>query len=194
MSDVRIMINPGHDSSIGSNGLPVDSGAVYDDVYECDIVMDVGMMVADYLQAAGISNVTVLQQDNLAGEYPYSYRYSIVGQANMNKVDYVISIHANAAANESANGCEVLVYDYNSPANELAQCIHDQICEALDLEPRGIKERNDLAILKATRMPAVLVELAFLSNDKDREKLCNNKDDFAAAIARGVTDFLLNKE
>ena len=45
-------------------------------------------------------------------------------------------------------------------------------------------------VLKNTNMPAVLVELAFISNEDDEKILRNNQDDFARAIARGVTDYL----
>jgi N-acetylmuramoyl-L-alanine amidase len=38
-------------------------------------------------------------------------------------------------------------------------------------------------------MPAVLVELAFISNEGDEELLRDRQDDFARAIARGVTDY-----
>ena len=47
-----------------------------------------------------------------------------------------------------------------------------------------------LIVLKRTDMPAVLVELAFIDNDEDCELLKSNTDDFAAAVARGVTDYL----
>ena len=38
-------------------------------------------------------------------------------------------------------------------------------------------------------MPAVLVETAFIDNNEDALLLINNADDFAAAIARGITDY-----
>ena len=49
---------------------------------------------------------------------------------------------------------------------------------------------EDLAVLKHTAMPAVLVEMAFIDNEEDCEKLINQQEEFAAAIARGVTDYL----
>ena len=47
-----------------------------------------------------------------------------------------------------------------------------------------------LIVLKHTNMPAVLVETAFISNDDDANLLANNQDDFARAIARGITDYV----
>ena len=53
-----------------------------------------------------------------------------------------------------------------------------------------MKQRNDLAVLKYTDMPAVLVEMGFIDNDFDVVLLENNQDDLARAIARGVTDYM----
>lgn len=192
MSNIRIMINPGHDCSIGSNGMPVDSGAVNDeyDVYECDIAANVGMMVADYLKAAGGYDVFVMQQDNLAGEYSYSYTYSVVGQANLNKMDYFVSIHCNSFTNSAANGTETCIYEYGGEAERLANSIQNEICNTLNTTDRGLKIRKDLCVLSKTRMPAVLVELAFISNEDDVQLLINNQEDFAAAVARGITNYI----
>ncbi|MDD6381759.1 MAG: N-acetylmuramoyl-L-alanine amidase, partial [Selenomonadaceae bacterium] len=44
-------------------------------------------------------------------------------------------------------------------------------------------------VLKYTGMPAVLVELGFISNVGDEELLATRQDDFARAIARGITDY-----
>ena len=59
---------------------------------------------------------------------------------------------------------------------------------------RGIKERGDLIVLKRTDMPAVLVETAFIDNAEDAELLANRQDDFARAIARGITDYMNGEE
>ena len=66
--------------------------------------------------------------------------------------------------------------------------------DSMNTVDRGIKEavpgKNGLYVLTNTDMPAVLVELAFISNEDDEKLLRNNQDDFARAIARGVTDYL----
>ena len=63
----------------------------------------------------------------------------------------------------------------------------------MDTVDRGIKEArpgtNGLYVLTNTDAVAVLVELAFISNADDSRLLENNQDDFARAIARGVTDY-----
>ena len=54
---------------------------------------------------------------------------------------------------------------------------------------RGVKERPNLCVLKNTDMPAVLVELAFIDNEEDCTLLTNEQDNFARAVARGITDY-----
>ena len=54
-----------------------------------------------------------------------------------------------------------------------------------------VKEMPELIVLKHTAMPAVLVEMAFIDNDADAALLTQRSDDFARAIARGVTDWQL---
>ena len=50
-----------------------------------------------------------------------------------------------------------------------------------------------LIVLKHTDMTAVLVETAFIDNDNDALLLINNADDFARAIARGISDYVVHK-
>ena len=72
---------------------------------------------------------------------------------------------------------------------KLATCIQDQIVDALNTVDRGVKANPKLLVLKYPGMPAVLVELGFISNASDEELLATQQDDFARAIARGVTDY-----
>lgn len=76
-----------------------------------------------------------------------------------------------------------------SRAGELAQCIQRRIIDTLHTTDRKVKENPNLCVLENTVMPAVLVEMAFISNDDDAQLLMNNLDDFARAIACGITDF-----
>lgn len=75
----------------------------------------------------------------------------------------------------------------------LASCIQSQLVNALDTTDRGVKIAtpgvNGLYVLTNTDMPAVLVELAFISNSGDEEILANKQDDLARAVARGITDY-----
>lgn len=177
----KIFLNPGH--CIG-----IDSGAVnpIHGVTEAEICRSIGYKVEQYLKNAGCS-VYTLQSNNLCGEYPA--HPNIVATANELGADIFISLHCNAF-NEKANGTECLVFAKGFYAEDLANAIQNQIISSLGTVDRGVKERPDLAVLKGTKMPAVLVEMAFIDNADDCSKLISKQDDFARAIARGVTDYL----
>lgn len=171
---MRAFINFGH----APNGEP-DPGAVSPSgTRESDIAFDVGLMVAEFLEAAG-HQVVVSQSDSLE---------AIVSGANFNQSDVFVSIHCNAAGNHAARGTETFHYYGSAAGRKLATCIQNQIVNSLPVVDRGVKEAG-FYVLKNTDMPSVLVELAFISNEDDEKLLINNKRDFAAAIARGVTDY-----
>ena len=106
--------------------------------------------------------------------------------------DVFISIHCNAC-NGVAQGTEVWHYYGSGEGEKLAQCIQNQIVDALETVDRGVKGAkpgvNGLYVLSNTDAVAVLVELAFIDNESDAALLRERKDDFARAIARGVTDY-----
>lgn len=182
---MKVFLNPGHD-------LKYDSGAVNPNtgMRECDVAAEVGELVKNYLEAVGIE-VRMWQSDNLNWDSDYTDRQdcSVCDCANDWPADFFISIHCNAA-NGNARGTETLIHGDEQASRALAQCIQDQIVDSLDTVDRGLKVRPDLIVLNSTDMPAVLVELAFIDNNLDAELLANNRDDFARAIARGVTDYL----
>ena len=181
---MKCFINPGHD-------LAHDSGAVNPDtgMRECDVAAEIGDLVKGYLEAAGVE-CRLLQSDNLDHDTVYSDRMDVCvcDQANEWPADIFVSIHCNAA-NARAKGTEVEIYNAGGASELLAHCIQDQIVGSLDMVDRGVKEMPWLIVLKHTDMPAVLVETGFIDNPEDADKLTNRRDDFARAIARGITDY-----
>ncbi|MDO4802961.1 MAG: N-acetylmuramoyl-L-alanine amidase [Prevotellaceae bacterium] len=169
---MKVFLNPGHD-------LVLDPGACGHNLKEAEIVHQVGRLVEKYLVAAGVQVVGNVQDDDL---------HLVCFSANQSGADIFISIHCNAAANPLAKGTETFVYDFDSQANKLATLVQKQIVTSLETLNRGVKEAN-FYVLTKTSMPAILVELAFISNEDDAELLKTRADEFAREIARGVTDF-----
>ena len=93
-----------------------------------------------------------------------------------------------------AEGTETWYCAGSNDGKHLAECIQSQIVNHLGTVDRGVKMatpgKNGLYVLTNTDMPAVLVELAFISNEDDEKLLRNEQDEFARAIARGVTDYV----
>lgn len=170
---MKIFINPGHSCNPGE-----DHGACYFGLRECDEAANIGSLVEKYLVAAGCE-VKNFQSDSLA---------EIVNFANNWHADLFVSIHCNAAASPEAQGTETYCFYGSSPGRKLAACIHNQIVTSIPVADRRVKEAG-FYVIKYTSCPAVLVETAFLSNENDASLIVKRADDFARAIARGVTDY-----
>lgn len=188
---MRVFINPGH--------MPgVDPGAVNEPHHESDIALAVGEKLANFLEAAGVE-VTMLQSDNIYGESP-SYK-CVTQEANAWAPDLFLSLHCNASGGDhKARGAEALVYSMNftncvlAATHVLEQLVGTMQTFDEDFPDRGLKERPALAVLHLVSCPAVLLEMAFIDNDKDCSLLTKHIDDIAAAIARGVTDYEVQLE
>lgn len=168
---MKVFINPGHEPTL-------DPGACANGLREADVALAIGKLTAAYLRDAGCE-VKLYQVDGL-GE--------ICEASNSWGSDIFVSIHCNAAENVYANGTETF-YCYGAGAGRiLADCIQRQILRSLPVENRGVCDAG-FAVLRGTTCPAVLVETAFVTNATDAELLKTCQDDFARAIARGVTDF-----
>lgn len=170
---MKVFLNPGH----APNGNP-DPGACGNGLRESDVAASVGSLVQHYLEAAGCTT-KLLQSDSLS---------EISSTANEWGADVFVSIHCNSAATSRAQGTETFSYPYSIAGARLARFIQRQIVASLPVVDRGIKEAN-YHVVRETDMPACLVELAFINNPMDAGLLRNRQDDFARAIARGVTDY-----
>lgn len=170
---MKVTINGGHCPGL-------DSGAVGSTgLQEADVTHDVMRLVMYYLEQVDFEVLTV-QENELK---------DITDASNAFGADLFVSIHCNAAENRSAQGTETF---YGSEQGaKLAQCIQSQIIGSMETVDRGIKDGSHLYVIRNTDCPAVLVELAFISNDLDECMLAdkNKQDGFARAIARGITDY-----
>lgn len=151
---MRICIDAGHGGK--------DSGAVNSNVYEKNIVLNISIMLADILKSKGID--IYLTRNNDIYDSP-----SIKAQkSNKYKADLFVSIHCNSSSNKSANGVECLAYGNNGINEVLASDICNNISKDLGIRNREVKIRPDLTVLNKTNMTAILVELAFLSNENEK--------------------------
>lgn len=165
-----ILINPGHGGSdcgaVGKNGLK-----------EAQVNSNIAKLVQRYLGHKGIESV-IYQQKNSLNE--------VIKVENENVFEFGISIHCNAATDRQANGVEVLYYPTSNKGKELAQLIQTELVKETKLRDRGIKPRSDLGFLKRTKSVCVLVECAFISNEKEEQLLKDNYSMFARGIVKGI--------
>ena len=161
-----------------------DPGACAGGVREKDIALDVAKKIRAHLRAAWYSIILTREQDKFVS------LGNRAAEANMWGADLFVSVHCNSATNAPANGMEVYVHtSRGTDSTRAAHAIYDRLLPASGLKGRGVKAK-DLAVLRETDMPAVLVELAFISNDNDRAKLVSDEwqERAAEAIAAGVME------
>ena len=110
--------------------------------------------------------------------------------SNRNNTDLFVSIHRNAAASSAANGVENFVYINPTPREiQYAQIVLDEIVRAGVQSNRGVK-RGNFAVLRNTRAPAMLLEMGFITNQRDNQLFDQNFDAYAEAITRGILSAL----
>ena len=172
---MKIVIDPGHSG-------PVEPGACAAGVQECEVVLAIAKLLAERLYEENhdvlLTRTGDINTDDLA------LRAEL---ANANQADVFISIHANSADRKTAHGTEVYHYPGSVRGQLLAACIQARLVAELKTADRGVKEAN-FQVLRETDCPAVLVEVAFISNEADRLLLTSYAGQLgvALAIASGV--------
>ena len=181
----KIYIDQGH------NPENPNAGAEGNGLQEQTITYNVGQELANLLRAnpdfevrlsrpspstsLGTSNATSLQ--------------ARVNDANAWGADYFISIHTNASGNSTATGVEAFAYSRPSRGYSLGEDIVKNLSESTGLRNRGMKTRPGLYVLRRTDMPAVLVEIGFITNPNDAALMSGQPDLFARGIYEGILDY-----
>lgn len=112
-----------------------------------------------------------------------------VNAANSWGADYFISLHANASSIESASGSEAFVYSLGSVADGFARAVLTGVTDITGLQNRGVSARPTLYVLRRTRMPAVLVELGFITNPGDAALMSEQPELFARGLYNGIKTY-----
>ena len=176
-----------------------DPGATYFGQYEKNLTLAVQKRVKAKLEAAGYTVVTSRNTDTSVELLERS------ASANKSKADIFVSLHFNAGA-QSANGVETYYYQYYSEypsrinqtyhndaerlkrSSELAQAIQSNVVAQTGSKNNGVK-RETFAVVRETTAPAVLVELGFISNQAEFNKI--NTAAYQEKLAEGVTKGIL---
>lgn len=174
-----VIIDPGHGG--------MDPGAVYKGRQEKDDNLRLALAVGELLSQNGV-DVLYTRTDDV---YDSPYRKAMI--ANESGADYLISFHRNASPIAgNASGVETLVYADRGVAAQMARDINRELA-ALGFRDIGVIERPGLAVLRRSRMPAVLIETGFIDNDADNLKFDEEFEEIATAISNGILETLRNE-
>lgn len=182
---IKIFIDQGHNPT-GHN-----TGAEGFGLREQDVNYEVGTMLADLLRADPRFEVQVSRgtPGTILGTTNSTSLTARVNAANNWRADYFVSIHSNANVNPQINGTEVYVYQENTQAYWLAQHVLNHVVQQAGTKDNGVRINQSLYVLRRTRMPSILVELGYLSNAEDAEKLRNHPQAFAQGIYQGLLSY-----
>ena len=183
---IQIYIDQGH------NPQGINAGAEGFGVREQDITYQVGLYLynilsEDYRFTARLSRPT---PETTLGYNNTSSLRERVNQANSWPADYFISIHANASENPELNGSEVYVAASYTPAWYLAMDVLSEIVRRTGTKYNGVYINPALYVLRNTNMPAILVELGYITNYEDNQKMTQNPYQFDYGIYVGLLNYL----
>ncbi|MBD1912058.1 MULTISPECIES: N-acetylmuramoyl-L-alanine amidase [unclassified Leptolyngbya] len=177
-SGLTVVLDPGHGGydpgAVGRGGLE-----------EEDVVLDVGLKVAQILEQQGVRVVMTRQGDTDIDLEP---RVQIAENSNAN---IFVSIHANSISlsRPEVNGIETF---YASPEGaRLGRVIHDSMIQFSGFNDRGLKSAR-FYVIRNTSMPAVLLEIGFVTGAHDAPLLADSdwRSQMSVAIARGILQYL----
>lgn len=182
---IKIYIDQGH------NPQNPNAGAEGNGLREQDIVYRIGVELYELLSANGnfeprLSRPTPDTQIGSSNSESLRLR---VNEANAWGADYFISLHTNASSISSATGVEAFAFSRPSRAFDLGEDILSSLSAATGLRNRGMQVRTNLYVLRRTAMPAVLVELGFITNPSDAALMNGSPELFAEGIYRGILEY-----
>ena len=182
---MKICIDPGHG---GTQPGAVGPGGTM----EKYITLSVALKLRDLLEQRGIDVIMTRETDkDVRTRQQPNELQARCDVANTANADVFISIHCNAAEDSRAHGTETWYSDKDNKSKVLANCIQTELVKQIGLRDRGVKQGN-YYVTRYTKMPAVLVELAFISNPEE-EKMLKNEEfqkKCAVGVANGVLRFL----
>lgn len=169
----KVVIDPGHGGN--DNGAKGASGQ-----YEKNFTLSLSKKVQKLLEDEPEIEVLMTRTDDsfLSQESRYRPKY-----ANKQNADVFISIHGNTFSDPNVSGTETFYYHKHS--RQLAQIIQEHVVEATGFRDRGIK-KEELFVVKDTKMPAVLIEVGYMTNPQEESKMWT--DEFQTRVATSIVE------
>ena len=176
---MKICIDPGHSGSFEPGAC---AGGVTEAAVTLEIAKITARMLEKYRHKVLLTRTGEVDNDWLTWRCEAAWNFG---------ADIFISIHCNAHASSEANGTEVFYFPTSENGHTLARCIQEEVVKSCRTADRGVKTNDEWTVLLETACPAVLVELAFLTNDSERELLTTDMGQrrFAEGLVKGINRF-----
>lgn len=177
-----IYLDPGH------GGL--DPGAIYKDIKESDINLEISKKIQNSLEKAGaIVYLTRYGDYDLSlpntinrKRSDLSRRSNIINRSNC---DLYLSIHLNADSSNTWRGAQTFYVENNSQNQKIAELFQTHFQKKLNTK-RSSKKKSDLYLNKRVEMPGILVEVGFITNANERYML--RQDTYQQKVANTILE------
>ncbi|MBQ7707446.1 MAG: N-acetylmuramoyl-L-alanine amidase [Lachnospiraceae bacterium] len=172
----KIIVDAGHGG--------YDGGASYNGRLEKDDTLKLALAVGEILSGMGYD----VEYTRTTDVYDSPVQKARIG--NESNANLFVSIHRNSSPEPNTyKGVQTLVYEDVGLKGDLARSVNDEL-EKVGYRNINVVERPNLAVLRRTKMPAILVEAGFINNDEDNNRFDSKFDETAMAIATGIDDVI----
>ena len=172
---VRVVLDAGHGGK--------DGGTYHNDVLEKNINLAVTLYLEELLADKDMELVLTRDEDVFLSLQDRAY---IANQVN---ADFFVSIHCNYYDGEQAvSGMECYYYPGSEDGLKCAQIISAKLKSEKSFKVRSPKA-DDLYVLENTDMPAILIEIGYISDAAERQKL--TREDYQRLLATKISEGIL---
>lgn len=169
----KVVIDPGHGGKdMGATGT---SG-----LYEKDFTLSLSKKVKEILEKEEKIKVYMTREDDTFISTVDKYRPKF---ANELDADLYISIHGNTFEDSNVSGVES--FYYHKESKTFAEIMHENVVSSTGFNDRGVK-KGDLFVVRDPDMPSVLLEIGYLTNPQEEQKMLN--DEFQYSVAESICD------
>lgn len=171
----KVVLDAGHGGS--------DYGAIREGINEKDITLDVTSRVATILKSKGYKVALTRNDDTFVS------LQERVDFSEEETPEIFVSIHVNSAVATEPHGIET--HYYHEYSKDLANIVHTHLIKEIDAKDRGLF-KSKFYVINHTTVPAILVEMGFISNADERAELITDarKQKTAKAIAEGIIEYI----
>jgi len=176
----KVVLDPGHGGA--------DSGAISGSLYEKTLNLIIAKMVEERLTKKDIHvYMTRSKDETLTLEDRVNFSNEI-------NPDIYVSIHANSTLQGDSYGLET--HYYKDDSIDLARTVHSNFASGKNLEKWETKDRGVIKsrfyVINHTEAPSILIEIGFISNAVEKEKLLKSKrqEEIADSIVKGILEYL----
>jgi N-acetylmuramoyl-L-alanine amidase len=203
-----VVVDPGHQRTGDPAKEPIGPGSstlkakavsgtsgVVTGLRESELVLAVGLRLRDALQARGVKVIMTRTTHDV--NISNIERTELANQAG---ADLYIRVHADGAANSTANGIHVLypaviqgwTDDIAAPSKRAAELAQAELIKATGAADRGIDARSDMVGFNWSDVPVIIPEIGFMTNPDEDRRLSDPayQAKIALALAEGAMRFL----